>query len=270
MTSTLGPIVFAAIDWQRPWLAPLRELALPLLSEGHWRDAFNGAAKARCLVTMQGHPIRFVPQQSLPLHTAYEAYIHATGAVPTRENLHDFFNALIWLRFPHIKRTLNALQATEIQSRLDAAVLHGGDRGKQRDAATLFDENAALVVCSEATWIAALRCHDWKEALLKKQDVFHHHCAVFLFGHALLEKLVRPYKAITAHAWVLVVAPSWFAQSAEERLIALDLAVAAQLSAGFASRHFTPLPVLGVPGWWPQQDTEFYDDASVFRPMRTS
>jgi hypothetical protein len=262
--------VFAAIDWQRPWLAPLRELALPLLSEGHWRDAFNCAAKARGLVTMQGHPIRFVPQQSLPLHTVYEAYIHATGAVPTRENLHDFFNALIWLRFPHIKRTLNAVQATEIQSRLDAAVLHGGDRGKQRDAATLLDENAALVVCSEATWIAALRCHDWKEALLKKQDVFHHHCAVFLFGHALLEKLVRPYKAITAHAWVLVVAPSWFAQSAEERLIALDLAVATQLSTGFASRHFTPLPVLGVPGWWPQQDTEFYDDASVFRPMPAS
>ena len=79
---------------------------------------------------------------------------------------------------------------------------------------------------------------------------------------------MRPYKAITAHAWVLVVAPSWFAQSAEERLIALDLAVAAQLSAGFASRHFTPLPVLGVPGWWRDQTDDFYDDATVFRPPR--
>lgn len=125
-----------------------------------------------------------------------------------------------------------------------------------------------MVVCSEAAWIAVLRCHDWKEALLKKQEVFHHRCEVFLFGHALLEKLVRPYKAITAHAWILVIAPSWFAQSAAERLIALDLTVAAQLSAGFTSRQFTPLPVLGVPGWWLQQDAKFYDDASVFRPMR--
>jgi hypothetical protein len=28
------------------------------------------------------------------------------------------------------------------------------------------------------------------------------------------------------------------------------------------------MPVLGIPGWWPQQDEEFYDDATVFRPKR--
>jgi hypothetical protein len=31
---------------------------------------------------------------------------------------------------------------------------------------------------------------------------------------------------------------------------------------------FTPLPVLGVPGWWSQQDEAFYADTSVFRAKR--
>jgi hypothetical protein len=35
------------------------------------------------------------------------------------------------------------------------------------------------------------------------------------------------------------------------------------------SRDFAPLPVLGVPGWWPANESmAFYDDASVFRPGR--
>ncbi|HQX67511.1 MAG TPA: DUF3025 domain-containing protein, partial [Ottowia sp.] len=30
-----------------------------------------------------------------------------------------------------------------------------------------------------------------------------------------------------------------------------------------------PLPLLGVPGWWPaNQAPAFYDDAEVFRPLR--
>jgi hypothetical protein len=33
---------------------------------------------------------------------------------------------------------------------------------------------------------------------------------------------------------------------------------------------FTPLPVLGVPGWWQGQDEAFYLDQTVFRPKRPS
>jgi len=36
-----------------------------------------------------------------------------------------------------------------------------------------------------------------------------------------------------------------------------------------ASKPFTPLPLLGVPGWWPgSDDFSFYDDLRVFRPAR--
>ena len=45
-------------------------------------------------------PVRFVPHESRPRGEAYEAFIARTGCVPTRDNLHDLFNALVWLTFP--------------------------------------------------------------------------------------------------------------------------------------------------------------------------
>jgi hypothetical protein len=46
--------------------------------------------------------------------------------------------------------------------------------------------------------------------------------------------------------------------------------VAGTLAAeGLSTAVFTPLPVLGVPGWRPGQDEDFYLDETVFRPKRT-
>jgi hypothetical protein len=49
---------------------------------------------------------------------------------------------------------------------------------------------------------------------------------------------------------------------------ALDRIVGAQLAMGLTTANFSPLPVFGIPGWWPQQDEAFYEDAFVFRPKR--
>ena len=74
-----------------------------------------------------------------------------------------------------------------------------------------------------------------------------------LFGHALMEKLDSPRKSITAHVWVLP-------ESADASLP--DLLTPERL----AVRPFLPLPVLGVPGWWPGNgDAAFYADTAVFR-----
>lgn len=257
----------AGIDWQRPWLAQWRETGLPLQLAPDWMAAVNEAAAAHELSNQRGLPLRFVSQQSLPPETGYEAFIHASGQVPTRDNLHDFFNALAWLRYPRIKRTLNALQAAEIARSL-ASPPTSGSRGRQRDAATLFDENAALFICSDASLVDALRAHDWHEVFERRAQAFGSSYVVELFGHALLEKLVQPYKAITAHAWVLNVDAAWFELGDAARHIDLDARVTEQIQSGFTSIDFTPLPVLGVPHWWPNQDAAFYGDASVFRPRR--
>ena len=108
----------------------------------------NAIARDSGLVTEEGRSIEFVAQSALPAQINYEAFIHATGKVPTRENLHDFLNALVWLHYPKIKARLNALQATDISAASALATLTATPplfRSRLRDALTLFDENAVVV-----------------------------------------------------------------------------------------------------------------------------
>ena len=53
---------------------------------------------------------------------------------------------------------------------------------------------------------------------------------------------------------------------------ALDAWLACDLQPSrLAAKPFSPLPVLGVPGWWPENaDPAFYDDGAVFRPARST
>src|SRR5439155_3195945 len=189
-----------AIDWTRPWYATVLAAAQAINAAPDWRAALDAQAAAQSLHTARGLPLRFVPQAALPDGQAYEAFIDASGSVPTRDNLHDFFNALVWLSFPRIKAQLNALQAAQI-----ALAGIGKSRGAARDAATIFDENAALIVvragAPAADVVAALRAHQWQHAFVVQRAAFGREVEVWLFGHALMEKLVTPYKAITAHSW---------------------------------------------------------------------
>ncbi len=260
------------IDWQRPWLAPFRETGQALIRSGDWLQAANQIARAHDLKTASDCSLVFVPQHHLPDGIAYEAHIHATGQVPTRNNLHDFFNTLMWLHFPYIKKTLNAFHAANAliaSAIVDVGnAVNSGTRGRARDAATLFDENAAIFICSDAHLATALREHQWSSLLQRKPEEFFSKVSVVLFGHALMEKLVQPYKAITAHVWIAMVEPAWFAFGDRQRSEAVDHSVAAAISTGFSSRDFAHLPVLGVPGWWSEQSDDFYDDPFVFRPLR--
>ncbi len=199
--------------------------------------------------------IRFVPQSALSPGTAYEQFIFDTGTVPTRDNLHDFFNGLVWLRFPQAKRRLNQLQAQAI-----AAQGVGAVRGPLRDAITVFDENGAVLLAPAALH-QALQVRDWQRLFITLRPLWRE-ARLVLFGHALLEKLVHPRKPITAH----VYRPP----DAIESVADVDAWLAQSLDAGhLATKPFNPLPVLGVPGWWPgNADVCFYDDPVVFRRAR--
>ena len=267
----------AHIDWERPWLAPLCATAAWFAAAdagANWRTEVNRTAHEKSIRNYRGLPIRLVDQSELPALQAYESYIGATGCVPTRNNLHDFFNALSWLAWPHIKNRLNALQAVEIerQESLTRASnsIRAHQRGGLRDALTLFDENAAIVVSSDPTLFALLRGHQWPALFIDQRSAFGTRCEVFLFGHALLEKLVTPYKAITAHAWLVTAPKDFFARSTVEKVDVLDRLIAARLRADFRPSDLTPLPVLGVPGWAAAQTPAFYRDPAVFRPRRAA
>lgn len=247
-------VAWPSPDWAQPWNAPF---------------AVDGAAvRAACEA---GVPLpqaltrhlgaagpRFVPQADLPEGMAYERFIFDTGAVPTREGLHDFFNGLVWKRFPATKRLLNRLQAAEIAQ---AGV--GQVRGPVRDAITLFDENAVLLQAPDAIW-DALVAREWTRLFVDLRPLWAQ-ARLVLFGHALTEKLIAPYKSITGHVYRVPV-PLVLGDA----LNAWDDWLAAQLTTTeLATKPFTPLPVLGVPGWWPaNEDPAFYADAGVFRPRR--
>jgi hypothetical protein len=261
--------MLAPVDWTRPWYDAVRPAA-STVDVSDVIGSFGARAAALKLVNHQGLPIRFVPQAALPEGAAYEEHIGATGCVPTRDNLHDFFNGLVWLSFPAIKRELNALQAAQI-----AREGIRPERGPARDAATLFDENAALLVVSDdapgAQLADALRQHRWREAFVERAGAFGRTAQVWLFGHALMEKLMAPYKAITAHTLVVAAPAGYFTLPRAEQAGWLDAHVAGRLRAtGLHKADFTPLPVLGIPGWCECQDDAFYDDATVFRPKRNA
>ena len=246
-------VASATFDWEAPWLEGLRELGQPIARQCaavqlSAPDALNTACTA---------PVRFVPQSALPDGAAYEQFIFDTGCVPTRENLHDFFNGLVWLHFPQTKRQLNLLQAGAI-----AAHGVGAVRGPLRDALTLFDESGALLVAPEPLW-QALVARDWQRLFIGLHGLWAE-ARLLLFGHALLEKLVSPRKPITAHVFrapaaiknaALPEVDAWLAQALQPQL--------------WVQKPFVPLPVLGVPGWWPENGQPgFYADTQVFRPAR--
>ncbi|WP_334190235.1 DUF3025 domain-containing protein [Noviherbaspirillum sp.] len=260
------------IDWQQPWLTPLLPLADIATKATDWMRTFNEAAALLNVRNHQGLPIKLVPQANLPPECAYETFISDTGSVPTRQNLHDFLNALVWLSYPRVKARLNELQAAEI---LKASVGMPNERqgvnharGKVRDAATIFDENAAIVIVTDASQMEALHEHRWHQVFIQNRLTFGRTWDVNLFGHALMEKLVMPYKAITAHAFIVQVEEHFFSLSQKQRMHLLDQQIAQNLSENLSTADFTPLPVLGLPEWWPDQSEEFYNDAAVFRPKR--
>lgn len=235
----------AAVDWAQPWYEDWRTPGaaaggLPL------HDALNGL----------GAPVRFVAQQEATAGMPYERFVFETGCVPVREGLHDFFNGLVWLRFPRSKRALNRLHAEAI-----ARDGIAGRRGPARDAATVFDENGALLQAPPALW-EALTAREWKRLFIELRPLWAD-ARLLIFGHALLEQLAAPRKSLTAHVWC--------AQAALESAEAADGWLAAQCTAdALAAKPFTPLPVLGVPGWdLRNTNFSFYDDSHVFRPRKT-
>ena len=151
----------------------------------------------------------------------------------------------------------------------------GKSRGPARDAATIFDENAALLVVRDTAagraLVDDLRAHQWVDALYAGRERFVQDAQLWLFGHAAMEKLVAPRKAITVHTRVVWAPDDFFGQAFDARRAWLDAEVSSQLAReGLSTATFTPLPVLGVPGWWEPQDEAFYSDTTVFRPKRRS
>lgn len=302
---------FAAIDWQAPWLCHLNQLGYisksitPLSGlkndpaqtdkleqtpdiiakvlnsalQKHADDLQQPLPQTKPALNNQAQTLQFVSQKALLAGEAYENFIGTTGNIPTRDNLHDLFNGSIWLTFPKTKALLNYYHMLEIDQQGI-----GASRGRVRDTITVFDENGAILVTAESSIGEALVDFDWQESLVAPRDKWDNpkqlnkqaQAAVYIFGHALLEKLLHPRKALCAHSIVINVTQDFFALSLSERINLLDQKVADYMDALLSQpdvtpRKLSPLPILGVPHYWAENaNSSFYDDSHVFRSGRRS
>lgn len=236
-------------DWLTRWPA------LPRVAE---LDAF--ADEIGRPQSASGAAIHFVAEDA----ANYEKSIFDTGRVPTREgSWHDFFNALVWLRFPKTKAALNHRHVRHLRE--DAP------RGPLRDAATQFDECGVVVLSLDRQVNALLDAQAWVEALWDRRAALRG-TRFLVFGHASLDVLREPHFGLCGKALYLDAPASLAAAPLASWIAFADDTLAVRFkNDGFCAspRALAPLPLLGVPGVTAANECrDYYLDTRQFRPRR--
>jgi hypothetical protein len=220
------------------------------------------------LVNARGERLHFVEQTGKPSDfvTQFEPRTYLRAEVPLRpRNWHDLFNALVWMGFPRAKAALNARHFAA----LDA---HDLERSPTRDALTHFDEDGVVVTSSDATLLQLLREHQWTALFVERRGDVRVHLRVYVFGHALYDKARDPFIGLTGKALLFEVGERVAGESAAAELERIDRMLASRVlneQSLCSPRELAPLPLLGVPDWWPaNEDPRFYDNTDYFRPAR--
>ncbi|MFC5740922.1 DUF3025 domain-containing protein [Dyella tabacisoli] len=208
-------------------------------------------------------PERFVVQSPALLADGlhYEQRIAMRGEIATREaNWHDLFNALIWLRYPALKRALNARQIAEV-ARMGPKL-----RSRPQYAQTHFDEAGVVVTLRDPTLLPLWDAHDWYGLFWRRREAWRNgSIELALFGHALLEHALTPSKLLVGKALVFV------AIAGEDPQRVLDLCAEAITDWRMLRDplDLRPLPLAGIPGWHANNDDEaFHRETACYQPLR--
>jgi hypothetical protein len=253
---------------------PLRAHAPAWRSEWPSLETLQRALERRepQVTNAAGAPLRLVAQGRRPrsFRERYEARLFLDGELQLRErSWHDLLNVLVWLAFPRAKAALNARHYAALEAQQAAGARN---RGPTQDALTLFDEGGVIVVSADEGLLDCLRNWRWKELFWAQRARLAARMRFLVFGHALYEKALNPFLGITARGIVLEAGPEHPDASLPAELAALDARLAAHLSRTAslaATRELEVVPVLGVPGWCPDNQREdFYDNPDYFRPAR--
>jgi hypothetical protein len=264
-----GPQWDADFARRSPMFAPLRPYAdrLPRLG---WPNAevLNTLVQdtRQRVVNGRGQRIRFVSSRSGDAE-GHEERVYATGEVAVRPvNWHDLLNALVWMAFPTSKAALNARHCAAMEAESHSA------RSPTRDALTHFDEDGVVVLCADPRLSALLAGFAWKELFWVRREAVRRAMRFLIFGHALYDKARTPFLGVTGKAAVFDVPAAALTQDAAklardaDRLTALHVLDPARM---LTPRVLSPLPILGVPGWWEANEAaDFYDNLDYFRPGR--
>jgi hypothetical protein len=266
--------------WHQPYLAQLQHapfqtleglFALSTLPE--WPNA-AGLNQLRRKWAAEAHCPEFICQSEVQDSAVYyEQYIATNQRIPTRPNSwHDLFNALIWLQFPQTKQVLNQQHVADI------AQFGLNPRTKRRNRLTHFDECGVILTIEEGSegqniqLCENLRCHQWHEVFVTQRAHWGHGIQAFVFGHANLELLLQPFIGLTAKWLAIEVGAGFSLLDTQQQLAEVDHRLASRLEQDnllAEDNALYPLPLLGIPGFWPANNKpEFYQNTDYFRPRR--
>ncbi len=247
-----------------------REPLERLIDDAAWPGIARLNACADGYKNFRGQPIRFVANvDAVASPTHYETRIAESGEIATRENWHDFFNAMSWLAFPAAKSAISEMHARLLSARGEKEIR---ERSIPRDVLTLFDEGGIIVTSRDESLLELIRRFEWKKLFVERRAEVLADMKFFLFGHSMLEKALDPYVGVTAKAILFLVDDAFLAANHAAQMRHVDARTAAWLMDETnlsSSKNFAPLPWLGVPGWWKENESPpFYDDAQYFRSGR--
>ena len=230
------------------------------------------AAREPPIATRSGAQLSFVPQgrKAHAFEDKYEPRIYLKGEIPIRrDHWHDYFNALVWLTFPRSKAALNE---RHYRALLEQKAAGSQNRGPVQDTMTLFDEGGVIVAARDPELLRLIGDFAWKDLFWRNRARVLADMRFFLFGHALYEKALRPFAGITGRGVLFQVGTGFFASPLSIQLEHLDAMLAAYLlDAGRwrSTRELALLPILGVPGWCPDNaHASYYDNSDYFRTGR--
>lgn len=192
----------------------------------------------------------------------YEPRVYLKGELQTRtHNWHDFFNALIWLSFPETKKALNKLHYSQASIREK-----GSNRSLLENRITQFDECGAIIISKSQEMLEMVKEHRWKELFINNHDQFQDNFRCIVFGHAIFEKALFPYIGMTCHC-LLLHEDELYRENGPGNENALDRQLAEIWTNKIAKDpvRFYAFPILGIPGYWHNQDTSFYQNDKYFR-----
>jgi Protein of unknown function (DUF3025) len=269
---------FNSLNWDPTFadrcaaLFPFAPAARALHACNDWPslELLQNLCDSRGVVNARGMPLRLVGKST---GEAYEARLYLRGEMHVRSrDWHDLMNVLAWLTYPEIKAAVNARHHQDESHQATAAALRGR-RSPVRDALTLFDESGAIVLARDPALLGLIRAFRWKALFWTERARVVEDLRVLVVGHALAVKLLAPYIGLTAHAVLLRADTTLMPPPPDAPLFQeIDGRVAELLRSGpafDAAQNLSPLPVLGVPGWYPENACEaFYDDAAYFRGGR--
>jgi hypothetical protein len=213
-------------------------------------------------VTINGeNNLRFVDPPPRALSAIeFERRVIEHGEIIVRpENIHDRLNATVWRTFPRTKFAISKIHVALGET------ADGKTRPRRRDVLTLFDEAGLIMLCQRADLCQMNEMHRWRALFVEHRLEFIRDAKPILFGHGTMEQLVsKPHRGLTVKAL-------WLPLAIDTPLEIVDEYLAARIETDVlltAQERRIPLPLLGIPGWFAENENPAcYDDTEIFRPL---